>query len=256
MKKIVKLSALLAVVGVGVLSGGCSCKLKKDKLNTRAEAMASKELAPSSDFVITNKIVDKQENDEKVITIKETSYRMEKEGTTIKISVTEKSGIEGEELATVSTSTLDIYQENNRVYINRDKQKIETAYTSSWAYYIDSGYHDVFVKKYDEYKITPYHGCAEVGTKGDPTQVPYILKNSISKYNPKDDTLTCSAKRKVFGKEATYKVRYRVSISQITEVEILSDKNDKLKRVIEDTSIGVIGGKAIDRKITFNVEYN
>lgn len=260
MKKVVKIGSTLAMASVVLLSSGCSCGLKQSKVNERTQATMDSSLDYSKDFTITRKVTYTQKQDDENVTVKEYVYVMKRDAANdaVEYSASVKTGKEGEELVenTSLSEYVKLYNQGGTVYlIYNQSTPIATDYSSTYYAAIATGelvsgtsikydYYSLLAATYDIYKTTPFHACAEGGVK---TQVPEIFETTSKK------SLTCKAKRKLFGKDTTYTISYRVSLSEIRDLVIKTDKENKIVSVTETNKIAVAGQEPVTEVIEFTV---
>lgn len=245
MKKLVKIGSMLTMAGVVLLSSGCSCSLKQGKVNERTQALMETELDYAKDFTLKYKITTTQEQEDGSVNVVEVSHTMTRiaEGNVFEFVSVAKNGKQGEELQedASNSQTVKMYADGSGVKVKVDETVIDTNYQSSYYAFQDTAllvkdkkikydYYKIMLGSFDDYKITPFHACSE---SGDKDQIPY----AVGAY--KHSETTCKAKKKLFGKEATYEVAYRVSISEFRNVTIKADKENKLISAVEKNTIAV-----------------
>ena len=260
MKKLVKIGSVLTMAGTVLLSSGCSCGVKQSKINERSQATMESSLDYSKNFTVTHKVKQTQKQSDDTVSVKEYVYVMTRDAdnNSVEYTATVKAGKEGEDLVEnqASAEKIKLYQQGGIVYISiNENAPMPTDYSSTYYAAIDTAtlvsskvikydYDKLFGSSYDTYKVTPYHACAE---GGDITQVPEILSTFAK------TSLTCKAKKKLFGKDTTYTINYRVSVGELRELVIKTDKENNIISVYGTNKIAVSGQEPVTEVIEFTV---
>lgn len=266
MKKVVKFFSLFMLAGATLLSSGCSCSLSKSKLEERTSAVYESEVDYNSNFTIEVKTVSKQEQEDGKIEVSELFIKTTRnvESKSFVFNIETKSGYEGEKLKDfpIKPSTEKIYQDGELIFAENIAGNITQLNQLSLIYSYQEteslaknstllmDYFQYGVGMYDQYKETVYHGCSP---SGDVTKVPNIHKASVDSEMDKKESFSCKAKKKLFGKDATYTLKYRISISEIVEVIIKTDKNNNIIEATQHNIVAVAGENPINATTTFKI---
>lgn len=266
MKKLVKFCSGITLAGMVLLSSGCSCSLSKDKLNERTQAVYDSTVDYASNYETVYKIVQKQENSEGKVAVSQTIIKTTRdvEKNQFTFDVDTKMGFEGEELQTYDylTGTASIYSQGNVVFVKNLNDTISaTSYTSPVEAYKATAdlvkenkllldYYSFGVGAHDKYKETVFHGCS---TKGNVVEVPDIHAPSVDSKQDREETFSCKGKKKLFGKDATYTLHFRVSVFEERDVTIVTNKDNHITEVNESSVRYEANEKAINQSITFTI---
>lgn len=262
MKKFVKLGAMLSMTGILVLSTtGCSCSMSKKKIDAETLALSNSDLLSKNenpvDFTATYRETTTDENGVKSVTY---IVSRDADTKTYYFTTTTGEGANSEEMSTITISQ-KVYSENGAVWVkettNSNSNPVKTNYGETYYAYryssdlvaagvFESDYYKIISGSYDTFKMMPYNGCA---TEGDQSALPSILATYLKKdeETQKDKSVCEKAKRKLFSKEYTFNINYRVSTSELVKYEIKMNKDDKLTYVKKDSTVAVAGtnGKKI-----------
>lgn len=266
MKKVVKMGSLFALAGATLLSSGCSCSLSKSKLDERTKEVYESSVAYDQNYTTEFTLVSKQEQSDGKVVVSQTYVKTTRDAQndSFVFDVETKQGYEGEELQIVEefTGNEKIYKDGSIVKLQKlngtvvDLEQLSTvyAYRETVSLRADGliilNYHEFGVGGYDKYKEIVYHGCS---SSGDALAIPDIHVASVDSQLGKEESLSCEAKKKLFGKDATYTVKYRVSISEITEVVIKTNKDNDIVEVNQENKIAVAGENPIIENITYKI---
>ena len=258
MKRVFKVGSTIALMASVILSSGCGCTLKSKKVIERTTALKETQLDRIDDELVDYVVTYKKVSNNGIIeSVSEYIVKRDVDGDVYYLTNRQGSAPVGE---TINYTTIEekIFVEDEVVKysIGEVTVNLPSNYKTPAAAFIylstiasTTDYYNRTTVKYDIYKEVPYNACtpAEIAQEED---LPGILESFI------DDTLSCQAKRKLFSKNTTYTVKYRVNTTQLTEMVISTDKNNRITSVNETNNIVVSGPAAQTvEKITFTVEY-
>lgn len=245
MKKLVKIGSMLTMAGVVLLSSGCACNLKQGKVNERAQALMESDLDYGNDFTLTYKITTTQKQEDGSNSIVELTHTMKRIAASNSFEFTSvaKKGSKADELQedADNSQTVAMYVDAGVVKVKVGETVNDTTYLipfnalQNTSHLVEEemikyDYYNIFINTFANYKLTPYHGCSESGDKD-------LLPEAVGAFNHSETK--CKATKKIFGKDATYDVSYRVSISELRNVVVKTDKDNKLVSVVENNTIAV-----------------
>lgn len=242
MKKILKITTSIAMLGMIFISSGCACTASKKKIEQDANSVKSVELFgldnESSDYTITYTGTTTKDDD----TSLEVTYVIKRDRDTDKFEIEVKTD--------TSTSKTQIYKENNRVYtVNIDDNGNKgTPTVSQYISIYDElkeNYVYMLIKElYNSYKAAPYNAFLD---EGDKTQIPSILASVAQ--------LETKAKKKLFKNVYIYHLEYRVSVMEFYTVDITTTKG-KMTSVKIDSDKNTSNEGHIDTVYNFTVNYD
>lgn len=263
MKKFVKLGSIFALAGVLTVSAtGCSCKLKQDKIDERTDALANTSLLTIGDtqvdFIATYKETYTTENS---VTTSTYIVSRDMDTKTYYFTKTTGTGLPGEKISTTTVSQ-KAYASNGAVYIanTTDPENIPDPYKTNLGetYYVystsaelakegilEADYSGIVGGAYEIYKNIPFNGCSSNGDRASVYRIDQTFLSSLS----------CSAEKKLFGKENTFNLSYIVSVQERSNVTIKTNGDNKITYVRSENSVAVIGQAAATRVIEFTVSY-
>jgi len=270
MNKFVKWTSLMSMVGVIFLSSGCSCSVKQDKIDASADAIKAKKV-----FMNGNEFVDFTTN----LKITEISNGVEKIKTiVVKRDIEGKKDVyeynvkvnEGEGVQDVVTESQEVYVDSvdGKVYIKEINDNINPPYMTNYidpsAVFMDTAtladdeklsvnYYEFSEGFHELYKYVPYNGCSSASKDADSgksirEQLPNIASSTVN-------TVACEVEKKLFKKDYTYTLFYRISFDYLRNITIISDAENRIASIRVEDSIAKPEGK-IDKIISeFTISY-
>ena len=257
MKNIMKVGSSLLVALMVFLSSGCGCALKESKIIERSTTLKGTSLEYDAqtaiDYTATYKIVINNGTTQEIreYTVKrdmdsDTYYMTTKTGTA-KVNETVKFEIVNEKL--YMDGEIVKYQKGDATPISLLQYNSPARAYPYMSLLGSADYHSIINVSYEDYKSVPFNACTPEDVRVE-EDLPDILVSYIK------DSLSCEAKRKLFSKETTYTVKYRVSTNELTTIEVQTDKYQRISKVNQVNNI-VVPGQASQtvENITYSVSF-
>ena len=236
MKKLLKVGSSVLAAGMVLLTSGCGCSLKEEKVIERSTSLKGTELGyvedNPKDYVATYKVV---HTDGDVKTVTTYTIKRDIEGDIYYFTKVTGAG-PASKIIEYETVEEKLYKENGIVKYETPTgvlslpQFISPAaafpHLKDMVEGTKTHYYGYSWGAYDLYKQVPYNACTPEGF-GNPSSLPDILDSYI------ESSLDCKTTRELFGKKTTYEVQYRVSISELTKITVKSDKNNIITSVTQ-----------------------